>query len=276
VYADPEITNDTGVFYYDEAEQEFRVGNSEKLLNNAPRGSYLAFNEKTRTIYSEGKLNLGLNFHEKFNIITAGKAYKQEEDSTFTIETLFGMEVVLPDECYTRMLEVIKKSGGSSSGIDLKEDYLKNALAEFLEDKKLDKVMEEINDNSQMRFFDEIGQSLFFTKANLEVSRSKQGLIGNGPIELAAIKGQAVNKAFDSKILITRKRSGARLTLYFEVSKYDYFYFDYFRGVLTVYSTDKEFNDAIVQKSKKINQKGYVLRMASPRTVTKFIDDMDR
>ncbi len=276
VYADPELTKDTGIFYYDEQLNEFRMGNRDKLLNNSPRGSYMSFNDKTRIISSEGKLDLGLNIHENFNVLTAGKVYKHEDDTAYTIQTTFALKVLLPDECYARLIEVIKKSGGDGAAIDLKEDYLNNALAEFLDDKKLEKVQKEIAENGQLKMYDEIDMQLLFTKAFLQVNNAKQGLVGNGPIELANIKGEPINKTFDSKILITRKRSGTRMTFYMEVSKYDWFYFDFFRGVLTVYSTDKEFNDAIVLKTKKINQRGYQVRLSSPRTVTKFLDDLER
>jgi hypothetical protein len=276
VYADPQLTTDTGVFFYDEKLNEFRMGNKDRLLNNSPRGSYMSFNDKTRMIETQGKIDLGLNLHQKFNAYTAGKIYKHEDDSSFTIETMLGLKMVLPDECYKRLLAVIEKSGNDAAGIDLKEDYLNAALAEFLDDNKLDKVMKEINEKGELKLFNEIDRSMVFTKVSLQISNSKQAIISNEPIELASIQGTAVNKKFNSKIMMTRKRTGTRFILYMEVSKYDWFYFDYFRGVLSVYSTDKEFNDAIVQKSKKINERGYVLKMASPRNITKFIDMMNQ
>jgi hypothetical protein len=276
VYADPQLTTDTGVFFYDEKLNEFRMGDRDRLLNNSPRGSFMSFNDKTRIIESQGKIDLGLNLHEKFNAYTAGKIYKHEDDSTFTVESMLGLKMVLPDDCYKRLLAVIEKSGNEAPGIDLKEDYLYNALAEFLDDKKLEKVTKEINEKGELRLFDEIDRSLVFTKVNLQISNSKQAIISNEPIELASVQGTAINKKFNSKIMMTRKRSGTRLIIYMEVSKYDWFYFDYARGILSVYSTDKEFNDAVIQKSKKINERGYVLKMASPRNITKFIDMMNQ
>ncbi len=42
-----------------------------------------------------------------------------------------------------------------------------------------------------------------------------------------------------------------------------------------VYSTDKGFNDAILENGAKFNQKGYIIRRASPRSATNFLDAME-
>ncbi|MFT5513228.1 MAG: hypothetical protein ACI8SE_001634, partial [Bacteroidia bacterium] len=76
-------------------------------------------------------------------------------------------------------------------------------------------------------------------------------------------------------VIIEKRRSGTRIALYFEVTKYDYFYFEFQRGNLFVYSTDKDFNLILRQRASKVNERGYTVRPSSPLKVTKHIDIID-
>ena len=95
------------------------------------------------------------------------------------------------------------------------------------------------------------------------------------PVHIATINGKQVNKAIDSRIAITKRRSSTRYTFYFEVSKYDWFYIDYYMGSITVASTDKEFNDIIKEKGPKMNKGKFRIRTASPRTVANFLTKLE-
>ena len=63
--------------------------------------------------------------------------------------------------------------------------------------------------------------------------------------------------------------------MYIEISKYDWFYIDYYLGSLNVYSTDKEFNDLILEEGPKMSKGRFRIRRASPRTVTRFLDKLE-
>lgn len=66
----------TQEFFYDETAQTFFVGDSMKLLEGAIRGSYLSFNDANGQIYSEGKINFGVDIDNNFNGVMAGNISK--------------------------------------------------------------------------------------------------------------------------------------------------------------------------------------------------------
>jgi hypothetical protein len=275
VYSDIDITSDTGVMYYDEENQAFKTGNEARLLENARKGNYLVFNEKTRMIESGGRLDFNLNVHDNFNVITAGKIFKHEDDTTFSAEAMMGFNIKLPAECYTRLHEVIAKNGEDAPAAKIDQELVKSAVAEFLSDKQFKKVLKNIEDVGEINSTGDLNRDFLISKAKFHYSPLHKALISTEPIEIANIKGKVINKKLNARMMIERKRSATRIVLYFEVTKYDWFYFDFYRGNLYVSSTDKEFNDAIVQKGHKLTERGYVIRPASPRSVNKTLDKIE-
>lgn len=274
-YGDLELTTDTGILYYDESEQTFFVGDSNRLLNNAASGSYLSFNESTRMIESRGEINLGLELQDKYFIRPAGRIFKHESDTVFNIEALWAMRMLLPDECYVRMQEVIAKNGAEAPKVNVKREDVRSRVAELLEPKKFERVWKSVQESGNLDINGELGTDFIFSSTNLAYNKRLGAFAGYDPIEIASIKDKSINQAFDSRILIEQKRSGTLIILYIQVSKYDWFYFEYQRGNLFIGSTDKEFNEALRDKAGKINKQGYILRPASPTKVDRQIEKMD-
>jgi hypothetical protein len=274
-YADLDLTVDTGVFYYNEEEQIFYIGDSMKLLEGSRRGNYLSFNEASGEVYSEGKLDFGLNSGEHFNGVMAGNVSKQLEDTTFTLESILALDITLPEECYDRMIEVIKTSGDGNERAENDNEFVAKAMAEFLDDKRLNKAIEQTAATNEIEPSGELDKNFFFTNVKMSFRPDLGAFLATEPMHLATINGKQINRAIPAKLLITKKRSGTRYTWYLEVSKYDWFYVDYYLGSLNVASTDKDFNEYIKDKGRKLSKGRFRIRMASPRTVANWLSKID-
>ncbi len=273
-YADMELTSDTGVFYYDEDEKTFFVGDSMKLLGGAKRGSYLAFNDETGEVYSEGKINFGLDKDENFNGKMAGNMSKMPDDSSFVINALLALNMNLPEDALNRMAKVMIEDE-SNNQAENDAPMLENAIAEFFDDKKLKKVSEYTASTGELKPEGELDASILMSQMSLHFSPYKRQFISREPMHIATINGNQVNTVIDSRIALTKRRSSTRYTFYFEVSSYDWFYIDYYMGGITVASTDKEFNQIIKDQAPKMNKGKFRIRTASPRTVALFLSKLD-
>ena len=274
-YADMDITADTGVFYYDETSNCFIVGDSMKLFEGSRRGSFLSFNDATGDVYSEGKLNFGLEVDDNFSGLMAGNLVKKKADSTFTLNSILALNIKLPEECYTRIIEVMNTNGSANTVADNSDEFIYNAMAEYLDDKKLNKAIENTASTGEIKPQGNLDRNIFISKMAIAYVPSKRQFITTEPIQIATINGNQVNKTINAKIVITKRRSTARYTLYFEVSKYDWFYIDYYLGSVTVASTDKEFNEIIKEKGPKMTNGKFRIRTASPRSVANFLTKLD-
>ncbi|MDA8886801.1 hypothetical protein N9I68_04410, partial [Bacteroidia bacterium] len=273
-YSDLELTSDTGVFYYDEYDKTFFVGDSSKLLAGAKRGSYLSFNDATGEVYSEGKIDFNLNTDPNFNGKMAGNIHKLPSDSSFIINSILALNVKLPEECYTRISTVINESSGNGIA-DNGTPFVENAMAEYLDDKKLRKTVEFAPSTGELSPQGDLNSDIFISNMSLHYSPIKKQFLSYDLVHIATVNEVQVNRAIESRIAITKRRSSTRYTIYLEVSKYDWFYIDYYMGSITVASTDKEFNDIIKEKGPKMNKGKFRIRTASSRTVALFLSKLD-
>ncbi len=274
-YADLELTTDTGIFFYDEEASTFYVGDSNKLLDGSKRGSYLSFNDETGEVYSEGKINFGLSENEHFNGLMAGNVSRSATDTSFIINSILALNISLPDECYGRIMDVIQKSGDGSERAENDNDFVVNAMSEYLNDKKLNKSVENAPTMGELNPEGDLNRNFFISNMSVHFSPTRKSFVSFEPLHIATINGTQINKAIDSRIQITKKRSGTRYTMYLEVSKYDWFYIDYYLGSLNVASTDKEFNQIIKDKGPKMSKGRFRIRSASPRTVSMFLSRLE-
>ena len=274
-YADMEITSDTGIFYYDEDNKTFFVGDSMKLMEGAKRGSFLSFNNRTQEVYSEGKLNFGMAVDENFNGLMAGNLKKLPSDSSFIINSILALNIKLPDECYARIAAVMNENADGNPLADNNNTFVVNAMAEYLDDRKLDKATEYTASSGELKPQGDLDRNLFFSKMSLHYSPTTRQFLSYDPIHVATVNGQQVNRQIDARVAITKRRSNTRYTIYLEISKYDWFYIDYYIGSVTVASTDKEFNDIIKEKGPKMSEGRFRIRSASPRTVANFLSKLE-
>lgn len=275
-FTDHEIAVDTGVFFYDEINQQFVSGDSNKLLNGAQRGNTISFDDINKVIRAEGILDFGLDLNENFSATTVGKAVKSEDDSTFIMNTMMALDMELPDEAWTRLLELVDEKAMDNPSFSVDDDGVKHNLAQLVtEDKKLDKVLTELSDYGEIKQIDELKKDLMITDMEFYYSHTLHAFVSAQPIKVATIHGKQFNRQLNSRLLIENRRSGTRMVLYFELTKYDYFYFEFQRGNLFVYSTDKDFNLIMRQRAGKVNERGYTVRLGSPGKVTRLIDMTD-
>ncbi|MCB0733918.1 MAG: hypothetical protein H6608_00175 [Flavobacteriales bacterium] len=274
-YSDLELTTNNGILYYDEGLDAFIAGDSMKALEGAPRGPIMTLSEQDKTITAEGKLNFGFDLHKNFNILTAGKISKQESDTVYDIETILGMTIKLPDACYDRINEVIKTNGSDAPSTTVNTPEAVAAFAEFLDNKQLEKMRKDITNSDEITGIGPLNTDFMISKAKMYYSPALSAFVSTEPVELASVHGTTINKQYNARVMVETKRSGTRIVFYLEVSKYDWFYFEYYRGNLYVYSTDKDFNEALRQKRGKVNEKGYTLRPASPLKVSRLIEKID-
>ncbi len=127
----------------------------------------------------------------------------------------------------------------------------------------------------ELEVSEDIKRKFIFSETKFTYSPVNKSWFSVAPIGISVINGQQINKRFNSRMQMQVKRSGVSLKMYIEISKYDWFYFEYFRNNLTAISTDKEFNDLIRDKYNEVQKSNYSIRPGTTRTVTKFVEKFD-
>jgi hypothetical protein len=127
----------------------------------------------------------------------------------------------------------------------------------------------------------ELTHTLFITRVKLTWNQESRSYRSGGKISLGSINGNQVNKRVDGYIELTKRRNGDLVDIYLEMDQRNWYYFGYTRGVMSVLSSNREFNTAIEEV--KTNQRKmktprdqvpYVYTLSDPRKKAMFLRRM--
>ena len=74
---------------------------------------------------------------------------------------------------------------------------------------------------------------------------SRNAYVSYGDIGIANISKKQVMKYVKGKIVISKKLTGNEITIYLQLDKDNFYYFNYKKGLLKTFSSSKEFNKII-------------------------------
>lgn len=307
-YSDPEITLDSGILFYDPATDDIVVGDAAKIADPNSPGNVIRFNDQNQTIHALGHFGLKLNTKPGVKANFAGSTlWNHNTDTTYSFDWSFILDFPLPKEAVERMVALAQNENYGDVIKSHKPEYTVNLQSFYTNQKDAQTVINRLEQEGKINSESIIATSTFLKttrrrvkeifdpklyinevkqrapeKAMLHVASSKwyfdnknNAFVMNGAIDVVAINGVNINKTLGALIVIDRKRSGDDMHIYLELNPNEWIYFNYVRGVMYAWSTDKEFNDHIIQKGEKISNEDYRLRRGAPRSLDKLLRRFD-
>ncbi|MFN4083007.1 MAG: hypothetical protein ACK4K9_05190 [Bacteroidia bacterium] len=269
--SDPELIKAEGVLTFNDKFEEFQLGSTEKIYNISKKGNFMAFNIPKKTVYAEGKFNLGFNT-EGFKINSAGYASFSLADTTFGMRQLMTIDMLLPDAALKIMYDSINENSAKASNQFYDNKVLRIGMHELVDEKTEKKLSETIGDELSGKNIEQLQKSFLITDVVLAWSQPTRSLISVGEIGIRSMDKFLVERKVRAKIEILKKRSGDEFTFYIEPMEGGWYYFKYQRGVMAVLASDPIFNEIIKNGSDKISKQkeDYKLRQASIAERNKF------
>ncbi|KPL14067.1 MAG: hypothetical protein AMS26_12105 [Bacteroides sp. SM23_62] len=144
-------------------------------------------------------------------------------------------------------------------------DYVKN-LSELIGRDRTEKYQTELGLYGEYQSsVPELTHTLFFAKVKLVWHQESRSYRSAGKISLASINGDQINKQLDGYMEFTKRRNGDMVDIYLELDRRNWYYFGYVRGVMSVLSSNRDFNTAIDEV--KTSQR----RMKTPRDEVPYL-----
>jgi hypothetical protein len=118
---------------------------------------------------------------------------------------------------------------------------------------------------------------MFLGDIRFKWNSSKNAYVSYGDIGIANINKKQIMKYVKGKIVISRKLTGNDITIYLQLDKDNYYFFNYKKGLMKSYSSNKEFNKIISEtkkdetKSKVKGKSDYQFILGAPKDVAPFI-----
>lgn len=274
---DIEVASASGWLTYNKITNEYRISTREKLNQPTLPGNYLSLSIYECLTKAEGKLSLGANLG-RVNLSFFGLAhYAARKDST-KINAVAELDFYFNDDAINFMQQKIMSSSGLA-GVGINSELYTKYLGEVMGLDEADKIISELSLYGQLRRFpDKLIHTITFIDLNLEFNKELKSYVSVGPIGIGSIGKTQINRYVEGRLELQMRRGGDRLTFYLEVEPSLWFYFSYQNGLMQAFSSEKEFNDFIInakpesrQLSAKDGEKAYSYYISTARRKDAFL-----
>lgn len=275
---DISLAEATGYITFDPSESEYQISTEEKLLQKSLPGQLVALNVNSCKVRTDGSFNIGSKF-EPLDFKTFGSVLFDPVKNTFDFNAAMIVNFYFNEDGIKYFLTDVNRSM-LAKGVDLNKTYYEKSIKEVMGQDAADKLITDLNLTGSFRKFpEELIKTLYLAGVNLEWDDAAEAYKSVGRIGIANIEDKSVFKSVEGKVMITKKRSGDRLEIYFQLDERKWYYFNYSRGIMEAYSSNKEFNNSITEtKDDKRVLKGsketgdYEYIIASRRKKDEFLE----
>ncbi len=270
------IINSDGFLKYDSKRKEYQLSNSEKLIEYTLPGNYTSLNIENCRVKSDGIFDFAVDL-DQISLSPAGEIkFNPKKWSTD-----FKTSTILDFHFSANALDQLAKSiieFPQLRSLDYQNSYYEKALSEFTSKDESNEMISSLNINGKIKKFPEkLEVPIFFGDIRYKWNSSRNSYVSYGDIGIANINKKQVMKYVKGKIVISRKLTGNEITIYLQLDKDNYYYFNYKKGLLKTFSSSEEFNKTISDtkkdetKSKKKGKQDYQFVLGAAKDVAPFV-----
>jgi len=280
-YSDEQILKLKGYLFYDKSLGKYKIADKEKLIEPSLPGNYMSLHKSICNAYGEGKIELKTNLGQ-VKTIAVGNVMANLKDTTYMLDVMLGVEFFFNDDAMKLFAQDLQKAADLEP-VDVSRDIYTKGLAEIVGKDKAEELISEMAIKGQMKKIPEqMKTTIFITDLKFKWDTKLKSYVSEDKIGIGNIKNIQINKMVDGKIVLTKKRSGDVLTMFFQISDGWWYYFEYARGVMRTVSSVEEFNTIISSmkpedrrlKVKK-GEKPYSYYPTTKKVVKKFLTQFE-
>lgn len=269
--SDPELLKVEGILFYDEKGKEFKLGSYGKLFNNSYKGNFLSVNEDKKSLFGEGRFNLGFET-TKFELSNAGNATYSLNDTSFNMNLVMLLNFPFPQPALRIMFDTLSDQSVSAEQPKLDIAFMSRALSELVEEKNIKKVVEELEDDNSIRLINDLEKTIFISELRLKWNSTTRSFQSVGDIGINSFDKYKLERKVKGKLEILKRRSGDDYTLFIQSVAGSWYYFKFQKGIMYTVSSDPAYNKLIKDNSDKLSKKDdYKLRLANPSAKNAFL-----
>ncbi len=248
---DIDVIGADGFLGYDKSTNEYIITNKEKFIEHSLPGNYLSLNTTDCKVYGEGKMNLGADLGQ-VKINSFGIATHSTINDSATFEFMATIDFFFDKGAFKKMTKDVEALTSVLTPVDFNSKVFTKGIFELVGKEKGDKVMSDLNLYGTIKKFpDELEKSLVITNTELKYDKPSKSFVSFGKIGLGAINKNEFYRQVPGNIQIKKQKGGDILNIYFEFDPNTWYFFSYFKGVMSVVSSNNEFNNDIKEMKAK-------------------------
>ncbi|MFL5754176.1 MAG: hypothetical protein ACJ76F_12260, partial [Bacteroidia bacterium] len=248
---DKDVISADGFMYFEKEANEYRISSKEKLIETNLPGNYMSLNVNTCTVYGEGKLDVGAELGQ-VKVVTAGSASHYTVNDSSSFQLMMTLDFFFEDKALKKMFKDMEVYLNDFAAVEFDQPFYEKGIGELLGKEKADKAIADINLNGGFkRFPDELEKTMFLNDVKMRYDKESKSFLSDGKIGVGNIYKNELNRYVPGIVQIKKQKSGDILTVYFELDQSTWYYFSYYKGVMSAVSSNQEFNTIIKEVSAK-------------------------
>lgn len=270
------MINADGFLKYNSSKKEYQISNKDKLTEYKLPGNYTSLHIESCRLKSDGIFDFGIDL-DQIKVRPAGEIKFNPKKWSTEFKTSTILDFVFSDQALENLAKSIVEFPNLRV-LDYENSYYEKALSEYTSKEESDRMISSLSINGKIKKFPEILEMpMFLGDIRFKWNSSKNAYVSYGDIGIANINKKQIMKYVKGKIVISRKLTGNDISIYLQLDKDNYYFFNYKKGLMKSYSSNKEFNKIISEtkkdetKSKVKGESDYQFMLGAPKDVTPFI-----
>lgn len=279
-YRDVPVSLATGYLEFDPSGRKYRISNLQKLNEQTYPGNYVAINTKDCSLEGEGKLDFTQDMG-RVEVQAVGNYTYNSIDNKAVFNTSMAIDFLFDDGLLALILADAQKAELEPTEMNANYEL---TLRELMKKEDADEMISKMGLSKNVKIPEELRKTIFFSQLKLVWNENTSSYISQGKIGVGNFGKTPVNMLFDGGVELVQKRGATDITIYLEISPSKYYVFGYrsTTGLMSVYTTNKEFIEKmreIKSDKRKIKRDGEIRQyqfMAGPKSLrTKFLLRME-
>ena len=275
---DQAVLTSRGVLKFNKARQQYEVAAEDKLKQNNLPGNFVSLTTSSCDLIGQGELNLSDDIGQ-FEMKTIGKLTYAPVDEKVTINASMALNFPFNQQAIDEMRTYLSALPDLKP-VDFAKSNYEYAIRELMGLEASDKVISELSLSGTIKKLpEEINKTLFISDIKLTWDPLLESFVSEGEIGVASIGKDQFFRQVPGKVVVEKKASGDIIHIYFEIDDANWYYFTYKRGLLQTYSSDKEFNNIILEEKEdkrktpgKKKEDDYMYMLGSKSKQNIFLD----
>lgn len=242
-WGDTLVAAATGMIRYDRKKETFMIGPAGRLDEKDKEGNLLSIDTRQCVVSGEGAIDMGAGLGQ-----VKMKSFGKAVHYTIADSTRFYLGVALDfffsDQAMAKLRENLQKS--ELPPLEVNTDVYQELLYGLLGAKQSADVLNELNMSGQVRRPPaELVKTLLLSDINMVWDPRLKSYISEGPLGIAGIQRDMINRKVNGYLEIGKRRTGDILNLYIEISNTEWYFFTYGNGIMQAISSNNDFNNII-------------------------------
>lgn len=277
---DIDVISADGFLGFNKEKGEYIITNREKFVEEALPGNYLSLNTFNCKVYAEGKMDLGADLGQvKLNSFGIATHSTINDSASFNLMTT--LDFFFDKGALKKMAKDVEVYLNTLDPVDFGNTTFNKGIIEIMGKDKGDKIISDLNLYGNIKKIpDEFEKTFLLSNVEMKYDKTSRSFVSVGKIGLGAINKNEIYRQVPGNIQIKKQKGGDILNFYIELDPRTWYYFTFFKGVMSAVSSNAEFNNDIKNlkpKDRKMEVKsgpGYQFNTCSPAKRDQFVRKM--